>query len=103
MTDSKIYQMIGLTQKARMLVSGEFSCKDAVLKQKAMLVIVATDASKNTKKLFLDKTAYRNISCKEWGTKEGFGRMLGCDERAVVALTDINFATKISQMIEETV
>lgn len=99
MMENRIYQMIALCQKARKLVAGEFACKKAVLEKEALLVIVATDASKNTKKLFNDKTSYRNIECVEWGTKENLGSTLGKEPRAVIAIVDINFATKIGQMI----
>ncbi|MBU3803755.1 MAG: ribosomal L7Ae/L30e/S12e/Gadd45 family protein [Candidatus Cellulosilyticum pullistercoris] len=97
--ENRIYQMIALSQKARKLVAGEFACKQAVLENEALLVIVATDASKNTKKLFNDKAGYRQIPCVEWGTKEKLGNILGKEPRAVIAVVDINFATKISQMI----
>lgn len=98
--ESRIYQMIALCQKARKLVAGEFACKQAVLQKEAQLVIVAIDASNNTKKLFGDKSSYRQIPCVEWGTKEKLGSILGKDSRAVIAIVDVGFATKISQMIE---
>lgn len=101
MMENRTYQMIALCQKARGLVAGEFACKQAVLEKKAQLVIVATDASNNTKKLFGDKSNYRQIPYVEWGTKEKLGNILGKDPRAVIAIVDTHFATKISQMIQE--
>lgn len=100
MMESRIYQMLGLCQKARGLVNGEFAAKKAVLEKEAQLVIVAIDASHNTKKLFHDKSAYRSIEYVEWGTKEALGNIIGKDPRAVIAITDVNFATKISQMLK---
>ena len=100
MMENKIYQMIGLCQRAGKLATGEFAAKKAVLDKKAFLVVVATDSSNNTKKLFNDKTSYRNISCKEWGTKDRLGCVLGKDTRAVVAILDENFAKRIMEMIE---
>ncbi|MBE6021773.1 MAG: 50S ribosomal protein L7ae [Cellulosilyticum sp.] len=99
--ENRIYQMIALSQKARGLVAGEFACKKAVLEKTAKLVIVATDASNNTKKLFGDKSSYRQIPCVEWGTKEKLGNILGKEPRAVIAIVDTNFAAKISQMMSE--
>lgn len=99
MMENRTYQMIALCQKARGLVTGEFACKQAVLQKEAQMVIVATDASNNTKKLFHDKSSYRQITCVEWGTKEKLGNILGKDPRAVIAIVDTNFAAKISQMI----
>lgn len=99
MMENRIYQMLGICQKARGLVTGEFACKKAVLELHAQLVIVAEDASENTKKLFSDKTGYRHIECVTWGSKEALGKILGKDPRAVIAIVDAQFATKLSQMI----
>ena len=101
MMENRIYQMLALCQKARGLVAGEFACKKAVLEKEAKIVIVATDASNNTKKLFGDKTSYRQIPCVQWGTKEQLGNRLGKEPRAVIAIVDTNFATKIGQMMSE--
>lgn len=93
--------MLSLCQKAGKLVTGEFAAKEAVLNQTAYLVIVATDASNNTKKLFNDKTSYRNIPCVQWGTKEEIGDRVGKNPRAVIAIVDENFARKIKELIGE--
>lgn len=99
MMETRIYQMLGLCQKARLLAAGEFAAKEAVLGKKAYFVIVAEDASKNTKKLFRDKAGYRNIPCVEWGTKEKLGSILGKEPRAVVAILDEKLSIKIKEMI----
>ncbi len=99
MIENKIYQIIGLCQRARMLVAGEFAAKQAVLQKTPLLVIVATDASDKTKKLFKDKCAYREIVCVEWGTKEKLGKCIGKEIRAVIAILDEGFANKISEML----
>ncbi len=97
--DNRIYQMLSLCQKAGKLVTGEFAAKEAVLSYTAYLVIVATDASNNTKKLFNDKASYRKIPCVEWGTKEEIGNKVGKNPRAVIAIVDENFANKIKELI----
>lgn len=99
MMESRVYQMIALCKKARKLTAGEFTVKQAVKDQSALLVLVAKDASNNTKKLFTDKCVYKKIPYAEWGTKEELGKILGKDVRATVAILDKNFADKISEMI----
>ena len=59
---NKIYSLLGLAMRGRNLVSGEFQTEDAVKKGSAMLVIVAEDASANTKKLFHE---IGRASCRE--------------------------------------
>ncbi|OON94969.1 MAG: hypothetical protein ATN31_02215 [Candidatus Epulonipiscioides saccharophilum] len=98
---NKIYQLLSLSQKGRNLISGEFAAKQAVLDNKAFLVIVSKEASENTKKLFRDKCNYRNISIRIWGESSLLGKCLGKDYRVVIALTNEKLATKILSMIDE--
>lgn len=48
--DKKVLQMLGLCQRAGKLSSGETGCLAAVRDGSAELIIVADDASDNTKK-----------------------------------------------------
>lgn len=98
---NKVYGLLGLCQKAGKLVSGEFSCETAIKKKEAYLLLLAKDASDNTRKLFKDRCSYRNIPFMEYGTKEELGQAIGKVKRASVAITDINFANKISILIKQ--
>lgn len=95
----KILTYIGLAQKAGKCASGEFSAEKAVKEGKAFLVIVAEDASDNTKKLFSDKCAYRDIPCHILFTKEELGRALGKQMRASAAICDEGLARAIIKLI----
>lgn len=56
--------MLGLAQRAGKVASGEFSTEKAVKSKKAFLVVVASDASDNTKKMFSDMcTFYKSSNC----------------------------------------
>lgn len=98
---NKAYGMIGLATRAGRIVSGEFSTEKAVKEGKAFLVIVACDASDNTKKLFQDKCSYYQIPVRCFGTKETLGRAMGKEFRASIAITDPNFATQIMKHIDD--
>ncbi|MGL6174219.1 MAG: L7Ae/L30e/S12e/Gadd45 family ribosomal protein [Cellulosilyticaceae bacterium] len=100
MNNKKIYQLLALCQKGRNIISGEFSVKQAVLGEEAYLVLVTEDASKNTKKFFNDKCAYRKIPCIEWGQRDELGAMLGKEERVAVAVLDQKLAEKLMDMIK---
>ncbi|ONI46426.1 hypothetical protein AN641_00135 [Candidatus Epulonipiscioides gigas] len=97
---NKIYQLLSLSQKGRNLVSGEFSVKQAVLDNQVFLVIVSTEASNNTKKLFNDKCNYRHIPIKIWGRNELLGKCLGKEYRVVIGITNEKLAIKILELIE---
>ena len=97
----KIYGLIGICQKAGKLISGEFSCEVAIKKNTVYLVILAEDASENTRKKFKDKCAYRNVPLVEFGTKESLGMAIGKVKRATIAVVDENLAEKIAVLIKQ--
>lgn len=99
--NSKVYGLIGLCQKAGKIVSGEHSCEIAIKKEQVCLLILATDASPNTRKLFKNRCSYRKIPLIEYGTKETLGNAIGKVKRASIGIVDENFANKIAFLIEQ--
>ncbi len=81
--------------RGRNLVSGEFQTEEAVKTGSAMLVIVAEDASANTRKLFSDKCSFYEVPVYEYGTKEELGRAIGKDIRSSLAVCDAGLADAI--------
>ena len=59
MSISKELSLLGLAAKAGRVVSGEFATEKAVKAGKARLVLVAGDASDNSKKKFSDMCTIR--------------------------------------------
>lgn len=92
MKDDKVLSLLGLTAKGGNLVSGEFQVDKSIKEGKAKLVIVATDASDNTKKDFNDACNYYKVPYMERGTKDELGHRIGKDYRAVIAVTDEGLA-----------
>ena len=80
--------------------SGEFQTEDAVKKGSAMLVIVAEDASANTKKLFHDKCSYYEVPVYEYGTKEELGWAIGRNLRSSVGVCDAGLADALIKQLE---
>ena len=93
----KVLSLLGLAKKARVAVSGEFSTEKAVKDRKACLVLVAEDASENTKKLFLDKCTFYKIPVRFYGTKETLGKAMGEELRSSAAVCDRGFASAIEK------
>lgn len=96
----KIRSLLGIAMRAGKLVSGEDGTMIDLKKGKLNLVIVAEDASNNTKKLFKDKSSFRHVNCIELSTKSDLGISIGKDSRAVIGIKDIGFANKIIQLID---
>ena len=98
--DKKILSMFGLAARAGRVASGEFQTETAVKSGTACLVIVAEDASENTKKLFRDKCAFYDVPVVLLGTKEELGHAIGKEYRASLAILDEGFADTIMKKIE---
>ena len=79
-------RMLGLAAKAGKVASGEFMTENSVKTGMAALVIVATDASDNTKKKF------RNIDV--------LGHSIGKEFRASLAVNDEGLAQAIMKKMD---
>ena len=62
MANNKIYSLLGLAQRGGNLVSGGFMVENSIKDGNARLVLVAVDASANTRKEFSDF----EINCVNW-------------------------------------
>ena len=87
--------MFGLAARAGRMASGEFQTETAVKSGTAFLVVIAQDASNNTKKLFQDKCSFYKIPILILGTKEELGHAIGKEYRASLAILDAGFAEAI--------
>lgn len=101
MKADRMISMIGLAKRAGKLVSGEFSTEQTVKNGSARLVIVAGDASDNTKKLFSDKCTYYKVPIIITKDKEKLGQAIGKEFRASVGILDESFAKAIIKINEE--
>lgn len=98
--NNKVFSLLGIAMKGRRVASGEFQTLDAIKSAKALLVIVAEDASDNTKKLFRDKCSYYEVPVYEFGKKEDLGRAIGKDLRSSIAVCDAGLANEIAKQLE---
>ena len=100
MTD-RFLQLLGLATKAGKTVSGEFAVEQSIKRKDACLVIIAQDASGNTKKHFHDMCTYRGIPILIHGSRTDLGRSAGKHERASAAVLDQGFADKLISIKRE--
>ena len=98
--EKKVLSLLGLSAKSGNLVSGEFSTEKAVKEHKAALVVVAEDASDNTKKSFSNMCAYYHVPMIVFVDKETLGHAIGKQFRASVAVTQDGFAKAILKLTE---
>ena len=101
MKNKNILSLVGLATKAGKTVSGEFSTEKSVKTGKGYLVIVADDASENTKKKFRNMCEFYQVPICFLSDKEGLGRAMGKEFRASLAVQDENFADAILKALEK--
>ncbi len=93
--------MISLAAKAGKVVSGETAVENAIRSGKVYLVVLAGDASENTRHKFLNKSRFYGIPIYQYSTKEELAHVIGKDLRSVLAITEENMAGAIQEKLEE--
>ena len=88
MSQNKILSLIGLATKAGKTVSGEFCTEKEVKTGRAALVIVADDASTNTKKKFQNMCDFYEVPICFYKDKDALGHAMGKEFRASLAVLD---------------
>lgn len=99
MRQNKALSMIGLATKAGKTASGEFCTEREVKTGRAVLVIVAGDASDNTKKKFHNMCEFYKIPMICFADKDTLGHAMGKEFRASLAVLDEGFAKGILKHI----
>ena len=99
MAVDRVLSMIGLSAKAGKVKSGEFAVEQAVKGGKAYMVIVAEDASDNSKKSYRDMCTFYDVPIYFYGNKEDLGSCCGKEFRASVAIMDENLAKAVADKI----
>ena len=95
--NNKFLGMLGLAKRAGKVQTGEDICSKAVKSGVSKLIIVACDASDNTKKSITDSCKFYKTKFVEAGSKAE----LGADSRAVVSVNDDNFAKAILDRLND--
>ena len=97
---NKTLSMISLATKAGKTQSGEFLTEKIVKEGGAFLVIVAGDASDNTKKKFQNMCDFYEVPIYFYGDKDTLGHAMGKELRASLAITDEGFAKSIKKHLD---
>ena len=95
----RVLSMMSIAAKGRNLVSGEFAVEKAVKMGMAYLVIVAEDASDNTKKQFRNMCEFYEVPMVVYGNKDTLGHFIGMQMRANIAITDEGIANSILKSV----
>ena len=98
----KVLQLLSLSMRAGKISSGEFQTEESVKGGQAFLVVIASDASDNTKKKFTNMCEFYEVPLLIYSNKEDLGHFIGKEFRASLAVTDNGLADKILSEAENT-
>ncbi len=92
MNNEKFFRMLGMAARMRAVVFGEGAVKDSLRRGDAKLVIVAEDASDNTKKKFRNSCEFYSTRILEISDRFTLGRQTGREFAVVLAVTNAGIA-----------
>ncbi|WP_430612282.1 YlxQ-related RNA-binding protein [Enterococcus sp. DIV0876] len=98
MNRTKALNMLGLAMRAGKLVTGEEMTLKEIRNEKAALIILASDAGKNTQKKIKDKSSYYEIPLLDAFSTEEISAAIG-KPRMVIGILDQGFARKVQELI----
>ncbi len=96
--EQKILNLLGLASKAGVIVSGEDSVVQFMVKKKAKIVFIANDCSPKTLDKFKKKCYFYNIECYDCFSSEKLSQSIG-KTRKVIAVCDHNFYEGIKKYL----
>jgi ribosomal protein L7Ae-like RNA K-turn-binding protein len=91
----KLKSLLGLARRAGKIVTGDEACMKTVRSGHAKLVILAVDASENTRKKYTDKCKFYHTQLVITGDRNALGQALGRPDQVVIAVEDEGFAGSI--------
>lgn len=99
--NQSLLNFLGLAMRAGKVKSGESVILTEIKKQRLYLVIIASDASKNTIKILTNKCQSYQIPYRIISDRYALGEAVGKEARVNIGITDQGFAKKLISMIDE--
>ena len=100
-TEKRIVNLLSMAARARRIVSGAFVAEEMLKKKQAAYLLLASDASEETKAKFTRMAAQMDVPAAELLTMQQLGHCLGKEYRAVAVLIDRGFADRLSAYLHE--
>lgn len=98
---NKIYNLLGLMQRAGKLITGEDLIIKNLKNRKIKLLLIAEDCGINTKKKLEDKSTFYNVEKIIFSSIEDLSIAIGRSNRVAIGITDSGFVRKFKQLLEE--
>lgn len=96
----KIYNLIGLAQRAGKASAGTMSAKTSLLRNRACVLIMSEDIAGNSKDSLISTCSKQKIPWLIMGNKYELGNSVGKAYRVAVTINDSNMAQNIIKAAE---
>jgi ribosomal protein L7Ae-like RNA K-turn-binding protein len=97
---NKIEQYLGLAARAGRIITGEELVVKAIRNKQVQLVVLADDASDNTRKKVTDKCKSFGVPLRLYADRNRLGHCIGKEQRVVVGVKDAGFARELLKHME---
>lgn len=94
--------LLGLAYRAQKVVSGTEAVLQSVRENKAKIVLLADDASLQTKETIQKKCRYYAVPLYEVTNQYELGHAIGKEKRVAVAVNEEGFAKKLASLLCQT-
>ncbi|WP_188205846.1 L7Ae/L30e/S12e/Gadd45 family ribosomal protein [Alkalibacillus aidingensis] len=99
--DNKYLNLLGLAFRARKITLGEPAIIEDIRSKQAKLILIANDASSNTKKKLIDKSRSYHVPYFIVDDRQTISQAIGQEGRVAVAIKDVGFAEKLKQLLSD--
>jgi ribosomal protein L7Ae-like RNA K-turn-binding protein len=97
---AKLLRLLGLGVRGRLAVVGVQQVRDAALRGKLALAVVAPDASVNSRNKVVPLLTARRIRFVEGPSAAELGAVIGKDSAAAIGVVDRNLARGIREIVD---
>ena len=99
--EQRVMNLLSMAARGRRIVSGAFAAEEALKKKQGKFLLLATDASEETKTKFTRMAAQMRVPAAELLTMQQLGHCLGKEYRVVAVLIDRGFADRLSAYLQD--
>jgi ribosomal protein L7Ae-like RNA K-turn-binding protein len=98
---AKVLRLLGLGVRGRLAVVGVQQVRDAALRGKLVLAVVARDASSNSRNKVVPLLTARRIRFVEGPSAAELGSVIGKETTAAIGVVDRNLARGIREVVDQ--
>lgn len=96
----KALSLLGLAARAGKIISGEEQVVKGIQRGNVLYVIIAEDASVNSRKKLTDKCIFYDIPFNEIFDRDKIGHAIGKESRVTVGVTDQGFSMQLEKLLK---